>query len=142
MTDVTREILLQSLEEDWGTCVERCRRLSEEGKNRFVKAHGFARFADILAHCIAWWEEGMEALVGMLGDPDYPSTDYNVNEFNARAVARFSRMDEDKIAGIFESLRLDMIRLVTGLPESAFRDQRISNRLQMEIPGHFSEHQL
>jgi hypothetical protein len=140
MTVVTREILVQSLEKDWGTYVEKYRGLSEEERIRFVKAQGFARFADIPAHVIAWWEEGKEVLERMLDDPAYPAAEYNVNEFNARAVARFAKVDEDQVIKTFDSLRLDMLRLVAGLPESAFRDQRITNRLQIEILGHYSEH--
>jgi hypothetical protein len=139
---VTREILMQSLDKDWGSYAEQYRRLSDEEKSRFVEAQGFARFADILAHLIAWWEDGKETLGRMFGDPAFASPEYNVNDFNARAIARFSEMDEDQIIKSFESLRLDMLRLVSGLPESAFRDQRITNRLQIEIPGHFSEHKL
>lgn len=142
MAAVNRKELLQTLEQDWGTYVERYRRMSEEEKKRFVKAQGFARFADILAHFIAWWEEGIKALERMPGDPAYQSPEYSVDQFNAQAISRFSAMDEEEIVKTFENLRLEMTRLVSGLPENAFREKRISDRLHIEILGHMEEHRI
>ncbi len=142
MAAVTRKELQQSLEQDWGTYVERYRRLSDDGKRRFVKAQGFVRFADILAHFIAWWEEGIKALERMPGDPSYQSPDYSVDEFNAKAIARFSAVDEDTIINTFEKERRELARLVADLPDSAFREKRIIDRLHIEILGHMEEHKF
>jgi hypothetical protein len=140
MPDVTRKELQQSLAQDWGTYVERYRALSDDGKRRFVKAQGYARFADILAHFIAWWEEGIKALERMPGDPTYKSPDYSVDEFNAQAVARFAAAGEDEIVDRFETLRKRMARLVDDLPDSAYQVTRITDRLHIEILGHMEEH--
>jgi hypothetical protein len=142
MAAVTRKELLDALGQDWGTYVERYQRLSDDGKKRFVKAQGFARFADILAHFIAWWEEGIKALEKMPRDPAYQSPDYSVDDFNAQAIKRFSAMDEDAIIGVFEKVRQEMVRLVADLPEAAFREKRISDRLHIEILGHMEEHKF
>jgi hypothetical protein len=142
MADVTRTELQQSLEQDWGTYVDRYRRLSDDGKRRFVEAQGFNRFADILAHFIAWWEEGKQALERMPGDPAYKPPDYGVDEFNAKAIARFSAVDEDAIIDAFEKLRREMARLVAELPESAFEETRMTDRLHIEILGHMEEHKF
>ncbi len=142
MPEVTRKELLQALELNWGTYVERYQQLSDDGKKRFVKAQGFVRFADILAHFIAWWEEGIKALERMPRDPAYHSPDYSVDDFNAQAIKKFSAMDEDAIIGIFEKVRQDMVRLVADLPEGAFREKRISDRLHIEILGHMEEHKF
>jgi hypothetical protein len=142
MPEVTRKELLQALDQEWGTYVERYQQLSDEGKKRFLRAQGFARFADILAHFIAWWEEGIKALEKMPRDPAYPSPDYSVDDFNARAIKRFSAMDENAIIDIFENQRREMIRLVSDLPEEAFREKRISDRLHIEILGHMEEHKF
>jgi hypothetical protein len=142
MADVTRSELQQSLERDWGTYVERYRKLSPDEKKRFVNAQGYERFVDILAHFIAWWEEGIRALERMPGDPAYQSPDYSVDEFNAKAVARFSALDEDAIIKTFEELRGKFVRLVAGLPESAFQETRITDRLHIELLGHMEEHKF
>jgi hypothetical protein len=142
MPEVTRNGLLQSLAQDWGTYVERYHRLSEDGRRRFLREQGYARFADLLAHFIAWWEEGVEALERMPADPAYRSPDYDVDEFNARAVARFAAAEEREVADAFEALRRDMVRVVSGLPESAFRESHIADRLHIEILGHMEEHKM
>jgi hypothetical protein len=142
MPEVTRKELLQALEREWGTYVERYRALSVDGKERFVRAQGFARFADILAHFIAWWEEGIKALEKMLHDPTYKEPDYSVDEFNAQAVARFAAMEENAVVAVFEDLRQKMVRLVDELPENAFHQTRVIDRLHIEILGHMEEHKF
>jgi hypothetical protein len=142
MASISRKELLDALDKEWGTYVERYRGLTEDGKKRFNKQQGYARFADILAHFIAWWEEGIKALERMPIDPAYQSPDFGVDEFNALAVKRFSGCGEDEIIKTFEDLRRSMIRLVAGLPESAFHEKRITDRLHIEIIGHMEEHKF
>jgi hypothetical protein len=142
MPEVTRKELLQALDREWGTYVARYRSLSAEEQRHFVKAQGYARFADILAHFIAWWEEGIKALERMPRDPAYESPEYGVDEFNAQAVNRFSAMDENAVVDAFESTRREMVRLVSDLPEEAFREKRIADRLHIEILGHMEEHKF
>jgi hypothetical protein len=142
MASVSRKELLNALGQDWGTYVEKYSGLTENEKKRFVDKQGFVRFADILAHFIAWWEEGIKALERMPGDPAYQSPDYSVDEFNAQAVKRFSGRGEDEIIKTFEELRQSMVRLVADLPESAFHEKRITDRLHIEIIGHMEEHKF
>ena len=142
MPSVSRKELLNALGQDWGTYVEKYNGLTENEKKRFVDKQGFARFADILAHFIAWWEEGIKALERMPGDPAYQSPDYSVDEFNAQAIKRFSGCGEDEIIKTFEGLRQSMVRLVADLPESAFHEKRITDRLHIEILGHLEEHKF
>jgi hypothetical protein len=142
MATVTRKELLDALNRDWGTYVERYRNLTEEGKRQFVKKQGYARFADVLAHFVAWWEEGIKALERMPLDPAYQSPDFGVDEFNARAVKRFSGSGEEEIIEVFENLRRALVRLVADLPESAFYEKRITDRLHIEVIGHMEEHKF
>ena len=58
---ITREQILESLHTDWGTFVERFQRLSPEAQATYLQQQGYARFADLLAHVIAWWQEGLAA---------------------------------------------------------------------------------
>jgi hypothetical protein len=142
MASVSRKELLDALGQEWGTYVERYRGLTEDGKQRFVNQQGYARFADILAHFIAWWEEGIKALERMPIDPAYQSPDYGVDEFNAQAIKRFSDCGEEEIIKTFEGLRQSLVRLVADLPENAFHEQRITDRLHIEIIGHMEEHKF
>jgi hypothetical protein len=54
VAEITRSEYLNALDRDWGTLVERYGKLTAEEKARFVQAQGYARFADLLAHFIAW----------------------------------------------------------------------------------------
>jgi hypothetical protein len=142
MPSVSRKELLDALDQEWGTYVERYRGLTEDGKKHFMDRQGYARFADILAHFIAWWEEGIKALGRMPVDPAYQSPDFGVDAFNAQAIKRFSNCGEDEIIKTFEGLRQSLVRLVADLPEQAFHEKRITDRLHIEILGHLEEHKF
>jgi hypothetical protein len=135
-----QEQLLACLQNDWGSYLPRFERFSAEQQVAFLKKQGYARFGDLLAHVIAWWQEAFPAIENMLEDPAYRSPDVDVNAFNAQAVANFSELDEPAIILSFETLRAAWLDLVSALPDEAFQDPRICHRLHIEIIGHFHEH--
>jgi hypothetical protein len=137
---ITREQLLETLYTNWGTFVDRFQRLSPEAQARYLQQQGYARFADLLAHVIAWWREGLPAIPTMLNDPNYASPEHEVDLFNARAVASFRDLDEPAVAAIFENLREQWLALVSSLSPEAFQHHQIADRLHIEIIGHFAEH--
>ena len=139
---ITREQILASLHADWGTFVEHFQRLSPEAQAAYLQQQGYARFADLLAHVSAWWQEGLAALPAMLNNPAYTSPDHDVDRFNAQAVDRLHDLSESAIIAIFSDLRQQWIDLVNGLPAEAFHNERINWRLHIEIIGHFDEHRL
>ena len=139
---LNREQLIASLHTDWGAFVERFQRLSPEAQAVYLQQQGYARFADLLAHVIAWWQESLAAIPVMLSDPAYTSPDQDVDQFNTRAVARFHDLDESAIITIFADLLQQWIDLVNGLPAQAFQDEKIAWRLHIEIIGHYAEHRL
>jgi hypothetical protein len=139
---ITREQILTSLHTDWGTFVERFQRLSPEAQAAYLQQQGYARFADLLAHVIAWWQEGLAAIPTMLSDPAYISSDQDVDQFNAQAVERLRDLNESAIIAIFSDLRRQWIEIVNDLPAEAFQDEKINWRLHIEIIGHYAEHRL
>jgi hypothetical protein len=139
---ITREQILASLHTDWGTFIERFQRLSPEAQSAYLQQQGYARFADLLAHVIAWWQGGLAAIPAMLSDPAYTSPDQDVDQFNAQAVDRLHDLNESAIIAIFSDLRQQWIDLVNGLPAEAFQDERITWRLHIEIIGHYDEHRV
>ena len=139
---ITREQILTSLHTDWGTFVERFQCLSLEAKAVYLQQQGYARFADLLAHVIAWWQEGLSAIPAMLSDSTYTSPEYDIDQFNAQAVDGVHGLSESTIMTIFEDLRQQWIDLVTGLSVEAFQNEKITNRLHIEIIGHNAEHYL
>jgi len=137
---VTRQQLIDSLQDDWGAYVSRFQRLPSEVQARFLQQQGYARFADLLGHVFAWWEQGKPAVERMLVDPAYDSENCEVDSFNARAVERFKHTGEAEMIALFEEMRLSLLRLVTNLPDEAFQDPRITARLHIEVIGHYQEH--
>jgi hypothetical protein len=137
---ITRGQLLASLHTDWGTFIERFRRLSPEAQAAYLQQQGYARFADLLAHVIAWWQEGLAAIPTMLSNPAYTSPDHDADQFNAQAVERLHDLNEAAIVAIFADLHQQWIDLVNGLPAEAFQNEKIADRLHIEIIGHYAEH--
>lgn len=142
MTEQIREPYINSLQNGWGTYVERVKRLSPQGQADYLHKQGYASLASLLGHVIAWWEQGMPAVENSLVDPDSPSQDYDVDAFNARAVERFNQVDEATIIQTFEARRKDWIKLVENLPEVAFSNEKLLARLYIELIGHLEEHEI
>jgi hypothetical protein len=139
---LTREQLLSALHTDWGTFVERYQRLSPEAQAVYLQQQGYARFADLLAHIIAWWQEGLAAIPVMLSNPAYTSPDHDVDQFNAQAIDRLNDLNESAISTIFADLQQQWIGLVNDLPAEAFQEEKIAWRLSIELIGHYAEHSL
>jgi hypothetical protein len=137
-----REQLLASLHTDWGTFVERFQCLSPDAQAAYLQQQGYTRIADLLAHVIAWWREGLAAIPVMLSNPAYTSPDQDVDQFNAQAVESFHNLDEMVVIAIFEDLRQQWLELAGGLPDEAFQNHQITDRLHIEIIGHYTEHSL
>ncbi len=142
MTELTREQLIDTLQNGWGTYVERFRRLSSPAQADVLRQQGYARLADLLGHVVAWWQDGIPTVEKMLADPGFRSPDYDVDAFNARAVARIRDLDESAVIRSFNSTRQEFVNLVNRLPAEALQSKSIAERLHIEVIGHLSEHQL
>jgi len=142
MTEGFREQVLATLQNDWGTYAKRFHRLSPEAQAAFLARQGYARLADLLAHVTAWWAEGSRAIENLLIDSGVAWQDYDVDAFNAQAVSRVRELDEIAVIESFEAMRQRMARLVMSLPEATFQQKRVSDRLQIEVIGHYAEHAL
>jgi hypothetical protein len=140
MKEITRELILDQLNEGWGDYVESFMRLPPDGQKQFLQKQGYATLYGLLGHVIAWWELGKYTIEQILIEPDFNSTQVDVDQFNAEAVERFSDYDEDEIIEEFEKMRRLMLVFVEGLPDSAFINKRINERLYVEVIDHFEEH--
>ncbi len=141
-TELTREQALDELENGWGTYVRRFQRLTNEEQAEFLRRQGFARLADLLAHVIAWWTVGQQRVRDYLVHPDLPPQEYDVDDFNAKAVAKYKSVSEKDVIRLFEEKRAAWIDLAKSLPEEAFRNGKIRARLHIEVVGHLEEHVL
>jgi hypothetical protein len=142
MSQFMREQIISSLQNDWGGYVNAFYRLTPEAQAIFLTRQGYARLADILAHVVAWWKDGHQAIGQMVSKPSFSSPDVDVDWFNARAVAGVRTLDEAAVIASFEAMRRQMVQLVEGLPPSAFENQHIVDRLYIEVIGHYGEHTL
>lgn len=142
MTDLTRTQLITTLDDGWGTYVVRYRALSPAQQQRWLASQGYPRFGDLLAHVVAWWVDGQQVIAHVAADPAYPVRDYDVDGFNAGAVAQYAALDEDAMIAAYEAARAAWIPLINGLSDAAFHNPKIADRLYPEIIGHLEEHAL
>jgi hypothetical protein len=142
MTTLTRQDVLNILQVDWGTYVLRFRCLSPEAKSAFLVKQGYARFADLLSHIIAWWDVGSHSIEKYIADPGFGPVEYDVDAFNATAVAKTAGLDDDTVIESFEKMRGFLIDFVKKLPETAFENEKVVNQFNMELVGHLRDHNI
>jgi hypothetical protein len=142
MADQTRDKVLKLLEQDWAEYVQSFRWMSPETQSAFLAAQGYARLADLLSHLVAWWEVGYQSVERYLKEPASQPGPYDVNAFNAEAVARTAGLSEAEVIATFEKTRLFLIDFVKHLPPTAFENEKVVNQLEMEFAGHLNEHRI
>jgi hypothetical protein len=139
---VTRQRTLDYVEYEWGTYVERSRSLPEAEQIRRVQAMGYDSLRDLLAHVLAWWQEGMEIISAIAEGREYPRKKYDFDAFNAEAVAHYTPWDEAAFMAYFEQTRQGMVRDLRSMNEAVFENRRARNWLNGIVVVHAREHLL
>jgi hypothetical protein len=139
---VTKQRTLDYMEYEWGTYVERLRFLPESEQIRRVNAMGYASLQDLLAHVLAWWQEGMSIISAIAEGRTYERKKYDFNAFNAEAVARYSSWDEDVFMAHFEEIRHKTIQELKAMGEAGFENRRVKAWLNGIVFHHAREHLL
>jgi hypothetical protein len=142
MAEITREQALDVIQNDWATYVEDFQSFSPAAQAEFLSRQGYGSLSALLAHIIAWWQDGQRVIVSLRDNPDFAPPDYDMDAFNAQAVARFQSRGEPSILDTFEQARAGWISFIEDLPASAFQNQHIAHRLYMELVFHLQEHAL
>jgi hypothetical protein len=142
MASLTRQEALRLLQRDWAEYIHQFHCLTPQEQSAFLTRQGYARFADLLAHIVAWWRVCHKAVTRYAADPSAMPIEYDVDAFNARAIAEVSRLDEEQVIESFEKMRRFMIEFVEDLPDSAFENEKIVDQLEMDFVGHLREHKL
>jgi hypothetical protein len=141
LVTLSKFLTLDTLEHEWGNYVAVFD--AYEKKEEFLKKQGVVRFADLLAHTIAWWDEGVAAVNGALQDPafvyDGPA---DTDAYNAAILFKNQKVSDTELRTLFEQKRLALIDLVRGLPDSAFENPTIENWLAADVVEHFDEHAI
>ena len=141
MTDIDRKIALDYLNDHWGSYVKTYQWMTAEDQHEFMQRQGYATFANLMAHFTAWWELGMRVIEIKQRDPSYFYPEFDVDEFNAAAVAGAINLTEAEVLQKFEETRLKFIDCVNHLSEEDFHNPNIIRQLDIELVGHLQEHQ-
>ena len=137
---ITKGRTLEYIEQEWGTYVERFQRLPKEKQEKRVREQGYERFRDMLAHILAWWDEGMDIILAVAEDRPFERKKYDFDVFNAEAVAKYKDWDETAFLNQFEKTRQKMGADLRSMKEAAFENRRVRAWLLAVIYHHAREH--
>ncbi len=137
---ITKQRTLDFMEHEWGMYVERFQRLPNEVQEQRVRNMGFESFRDLLAHILAWWEEGMGVICAIAEEREFERKKYDFDAFNAEAVAKYKPMDESSFMALFEKRRREMAADLQAMNESVFENRRVRNWLNGIVFLHSREH--
>lgn len=138
----TRFQALDILQNDWAEYVPVFQSLPPEKQAEFLKNQGFMRFRDIVAHVIAWWEDGIDTINAISKDPDYRHSEMDIDAYNAEAIAIFGKLDEAEVWRKFESVRKSLMELAINLPDAIFNQEHVQEWLKADVIEHYYEHAL
>ena len=122
---ISKQRTLDYVELEWGTYVERFQRLPKEEQNQRVKQMGFDSLRDMLAHILAWWEEGMDKILAIAEDRPFERKKYDFDVFNAEAIAKYKPWDETEFMTHFKATRQKMASDLSSLNEAVFEHRRV-----------------
>ncbi|MBX3036640.1 MAG: hypothetical protein KF758_06985 [Anaerolineales bacterium] len=128
------------LENEWKTYVERFNRLPNDEGLRRVNAHGYAQFRDMLAHILAWWDEGMGIILAIAENREFERKKYDFDVFNADAVAKYKDWDEKEFLNLFETSRVKYLEALKPIDESVFDNRRVKIWINAIFIHHAREH--
>jgi hypothetical protein len=137
---IGKQRVLDFVEQEWGTYVDRFHRLSQEQQKHRLEQTGYASLRDLLAHILAWWDEGMSIILAIAEDRPFERKKYDFDVFNAEAVARYSSWEEAEFMTHFEEMRQKMGTELKSLNETVFENRRVKAWSRAVILAHAREH--
>lgn len=137
---IDKKRALLYMEQEWGTYVERFNRLPVEEQAKRVNEQGYELFRDMLAHILAWWEEGMDIILAIAEDRPFERKKYDFDAFNADAVARYKSWGEIEFMAHFEKTCQKMALDLNSIDEALFENRRIKAWIRGVVTHHAREH--
>lgn len=137
---ITKQRALDYMESEWGTYVERFNSLSKEEQSTRVKQMGYDAFRDMLAHILAWWDEGMGIIRLIAEERPFERRRYDFDIFNAEAVAKYKPWEDAEFMAHFERARQKMAADLTSMSEAVFENRRVRAWLHGVVLHHAREH--
>ena len=131
---------LDFLEIEWATYIERFNRWPAEERLKRVHAQGYGQFRDMLAHVLAWWEEGMGIILAIAEEREYARKKYDFDAFNAEAVAKYKDWDEAEFLVHFEKTRQKAAADLKSMNDAAWENRRVRSWVNGIFIHHAREH--
>ncbi len=139
---LSRFLVIDLLKNEWAEYLEDFNRLADEKKKEFLAKQGFARFHDLVAHVIGWWEEGARIISGILEKPGFTWKSHDTDAFNLELTKKYSTWSDDELYQHYEMVRTVMLELTASLPEDAFLNEDIEGWLKDDVVAHYDEHSI
>lgn len=137
---ITKQRTLEYVEQEWGTYVERFKRLPRDEQERRIQATGYESFRDLLAHLLGWWDEGMEIILAIVEDRPRERREYDFDVFNAESIAKYKDWNEAAFMDHFEKTRQKMRADLMSMDEAVFENHRVQAWIHAVIIHHAREH--
>ena len=137
---ITKQRAIDYVELEWGTYLQRFQRLPKDEQQKRLKQMGYESLRDLLAHILAWWEEGMGIVLAVAEERPFERKKYDFDVFNAEAVAKYKSWDEAKFLAHFEETRQKIETDLRSLKEGIFENRRVRGWLRAVITHHAREH--
>lgn len=137
---ITKQRTLDYVNIEWGTYIERFNRLAKAEQEKRVKAMGYEQFRDMLAHILAWWEEGMGIIISIVENREFERKKYDFDVFNAEAVAKYKSWEEAEFLSQFEKTRQRVGADLGSMNEAVFENRRVRSWADGIFIHHAREH--
>lgn len=137
---ITKERTLDYVNIEWGSYVERFHRLPTVEQEQRVTAMGFESFRDLLAHILAWWDEGMEVIRAIAQGREFERRRYDFDVFNAEAVAKYKSWEEAAFLDQFEGTRQKIETGLKSIDQAVFENRRVHSWANGIFIHHAREH--
>ena len=122
---ITKQRTLDYINLEWGSYVERFTRLPKAEQEKRLKTVGFESFRDMMAHILAWWEEGMTIIMAISEGLEFERKKYDFDAFNAEAVAKYAGWDEAEFMAHVEKTRQKTEADIKSVNEAVFENRRV-----------------
>jgi len=137
---ISRQRTLDYVELEWGTYIDRFHRLPRAEQEKRMKAMGYESFRDMLAHILAWWDEGMGIIRAVAEGREFERKKYDFDVFNAEAVAKYKGWGEGEFMAHFEKTRRKMGSDLKSMDEAAYGHRRVQAWIHAVFIHHAREH--
>lgn len=108
----------------------------------WVRAQGYARVQDLLAHMVAWYDEAVRLVPRMLSGEKAPFGYKSVDAFNAVATERYRDHTRAQVEVEYVRARDAFDALLAGLSPEALEHERAYEWLYLTGVEHYEEHRL